>query len=102
MALKAQKGEVETSQRVLLGTVKSFAKVTPQGVASLVGGVKQVVGKLRQDISAIFPIVTGLHQLASAKEGEAEALRREFQRGFAEGAGNVAACGWTCGKRWVC
>ena len=101
-ALNAQRGELESSQRVLLGKMGSFAKGTPQGVASLVGGVKQEVGKLRQDMSAGFPIVTGLHQLASAKAGEAEALRREIHRGFAEGTEDVAACEWTWGKRWVC
>ena len=42
-------------------------------------------------MSIIFPIVSGLNQLASAKEGEAEALRREFRKGFAEGAEDVAA-----------
>ena len=91
MALKAQKGRLETSQRVLLGKVESFAKGTPQGVVSLVGGVKHEVGKLSQDMSTIFPILTGLHQLASAKKREAEALRREVQKGFNEVAEDVAA-----------
>ena len=70
LALKAQRGELETSQRVLLGKVESFAKGTPQGVASLVGGVKQEVGKLRQDMSAIFPIITGYTNLQVRKQGK--------------------------------
>ena len=49
-------------------------------------------------MSAIFPIVTGLHQLASAQAGDAEALRREFQRGFAGGAEDVAALRVDVGK----
>ena len=49
------------------------------------------VGKLRQDMGTIFQIVSGLHQLASAREGGSETVRREFQKGFAEGAGNLAA-----------
>ena len=56
------------------------------------------VGKLRKDASTIFPIVSGLNQLASAKEGEAEALRREFQKGFTEGAENVTALRSDVGK----
>ena len=97
-ALRAQRGELEASQRVLLGRVEALAKGTPQEVASLVGGVKHGVGELRQDMSSIFPIVTGLHQLASAQKGEAEALRREFQKGFAEGAKDVAAWRVDMGK----
>ena len=49
-------------------------------------------------MSTIFPIVSGLHQLASVKEGETEALRREFQKGFTEGAENVAALRVDVGK----
>ena len=62
-------------------------------------GVKHEVGKLRKYMCTIFPIVTGLHQLASAKAGEAEALSREFQRGFAEGAEDVEALRVDVGKR---
>ena len=49
-------------------------------------------------MSTIFPIVSGLHQPASAKEGETEALRREFQKGFIEGDENVAALRVDVGK----
>ena len=48
--------------------------------------------------SVIFLIVTGLHQLAKAKEGEEEALRKLFQKGFADGAEDVAALRVDVGK----
>ena len=38
MALNAQRGELEASQRVLLGRVEFFAKGTHQEVVNLVGG----------------------------------------------------------------
>ena len=92
MALNAQKVGLEATQRVLLGRVDSVANGNPQEVVSLVGGgVKHEVGKLTRDMCASFPMVTGLPQLASAKELEAEALMRELQKGFAEGAEDVAA-----------
>ena len=65
LALNAQRGELEASQRVLLGRVESLARGTPQEVVSLVGGVTHEVGKLKRDTSTIFLIVTGLHQFAS-------------------------------------
>ena len=55
------------------------------------GGVKHEVEQLKQDMNTFFPIVTGLHQLASVKEEGAAALRGEFQKGLTEGTENVAA-----------
>ena len=87
----AQRGVLEESQRALLGRVEAMTRGNLQEVVSLEGGVKTEVGKLKQDMGQLFPIVVGLHRLVEGKGGDIRNLRKEFHENFAKGSDNLEA-----------
>ena len=60
---------MEESQRALLENVEAMTRGNLQEMVSLEGGVKTEVGKLKQDMGQLFPIVVGLHRLMEERGG---------------------------------
>ena len=81
-ALIAQRGVLEVSQRALLGRVEALSRGNLQELVSLEGAVKMDVGKLRQDMGQLFPIVVGLHRLMEERGEGIRNLRKEFHENF--------------------
>ena len=53
--------------------------------------MKTEVGKLKQDMGQLFPIVVGLHRLMEERGGDIRNLGKEFHENFAKGSDNLEA-----------